>query len=71
MLPRMACSGSVTNIINEWRQRLGFALADELRELAVTMKKVRITAAQCALGFTSEMIINKIGVKEMFHIRLL
>src|SRR5919205_196283 len=57
-------SGSVTNIINEWRQRLGFALADELRELAVTMKKVRITAAQCALGFRAAMIMNNIGVKE-------
>lgn len=50
--------------INEWRQALGFALADGLRELAVTMKKVGITAAQCALGFRATMIMNKIGVKE-------
>jgi uncharacterized coiled-coil DUF342 family protein len=57
-------SGSVTNIINEWRQDLGFALADELREIAVAMKKVGITAAQCALGFRAAMIMNNIGVKE-------
>jgi hypothetical protein len=57
-------SGGVTNIVNEWRQALGLALADGLRELAVTMKKVGITAAQCALGFRAAMIMNKIGVKE-------
>src|SRR6188472_204575 len=57
-------SGAVTNIVNEWRRDLGFALADELRKLAVTMKKVGITAAQCALGFRAAMIMNKIGVKE-------
>jgi hypothetical protein len=28
------------------------------------MKKVGITAAQCALGFRAAMIMNKIGVKE-------
>jgi hypothetical protein len=33
-------------------------------EPSVTMKKVGITAAQCALGFRSAMIMNKIGVKE-------
>jgi hypothetical protein len=43
---------------------LGFASADELRELAVIMKKVGINAARCALGFRGAMIMNKIGVKE-------
>ena len=57
-------AGSVTNIVNEWRHRLGFALADELRELSVAMKKVGITAAQCALGFRASMIMSKIGVNE-------
>src|SRR5919198_4200881 len=57
-------AGAVTNIVNEWGIGLGLALADELRELAVTMKKVGITAAQCALGFRAAMILNKIGVKE-------
>jgi hypothetical protein len=54
----------VTNIVNEWRRALGFALANALRELLVTMNKVGITAAQCALGFRAAMIMNKIGVKE-------
>ena len=41
-------AGAVTNIVNEWRDALGFS-ADELRELAVTLRKIGITAAQCEL----------------------
>jgi hypothetical protein len=44
LLQKMVSSGAVTNIVNEWRRNLGFAAADELRELAVTLKKVGITA---------------------------
>ena len=54
----------MTNIVNEWRRGLGFAVADDLRELAVTMKEVGITAAQCASGFRAAMIMNKIGVNQ-------
>ncbi len=57
-------SGAVTNIVNEWRRRLGFAAIDEFRELAVTMKKVGVSAAQCALGFRIATIIIKTGINE-------
>jgi hypothetical protein len=56
--------GAVTNIVNEWKHNLGFSLADDLRELAVTMKKVGVTASQCALGFRVAMIMLNMGVKE-------
>jgi hypothetical protein len=42
--------GGVKNIINGWKQGLGSSVADELRELAVALKKIGITPAQCALG---------------------
>ena len=57
-------SGAVTNIVKEWRHNLGFAVADELRELALTMKKVGITAAQCALGFRIATFMLNVGVDE-------
>jgi predicted nucleic acid-binding Zn-ribbon protein len=57
-------SGAVTNIVNEWRRNLGFAVADELRELALTLRKVGITASQCALGFRVAMTMSRIGVNE-------
>ena len=56
--------GAVTNIVNEWKHNLGFSLADDLRELAVTMKRVGVTASQCALGFRVAMIMLNMGVKE-------
>jgi hypothetical protein len=57
-------SGAVTNIINEWRHGLGYPLADELRELATTFKKIGITASQCAVGFRLATIMVKLGVDE-------
>jgi hypothetical protein len=56
--------GAVTNIVNEWKHNLGFSLAADLRELAVTMKRVGVTASQCALGFRVAMIMLNMGVKE-------
>ncbi|MFL6377463.1 MAG: hypothetical protein ACJ72R_08390 [Nitrososphaeraceae archaeon] len=41
-----------------------FAAIDESRELAVTMKKVGVSAAQCALGFRIATIIIKTGINE-------
>jgi hypothetical protein len=57
-------SGAVTNIVNEWRHNLGFAIPDELRELALTLRKVGITASQCALGFRVATTMSRIGVNE-------
>ena len=57
-------AGAVTNIVNEWKQGLGFAIADDLRELAVTLKNIGITPVQCAIGFRVGMIMNRLGVKE-------
>jgi hypothetical protein len=57
-------AGSVTNIIKEWRAALGPPTADALRQLAVTLKRVDITAARCALGSRIATILLRIGVKE-------
>jgi hypothetical protein len=57
-------AGAVTNIVNEWRQALGSPTADELRELATTLKKVGINTAQCAVGFRAATLMNRLGVKE-------
>ena len=54
----------MTNLVNEWSRGLGFAIADDLRELAVTMKKVGITALSVLQVLELPMIMNKIGVKE-------
>jgi len=57
-------TGAVTNIVNEWRQSLGLKAANELRGFATTLKKIGITASQCALGFRVAMTMSRIGVNE-------
>jgi len=58
-------SGAVTNIVNEWKHNLGSSrIADELRQLATTLRNVGITASQCALGFRLASIMLRIGVNE-------
>jgi hypothetical protein len=56
--------GGVTNIINEWKQGLGSSVADELRELATTLRKIGITPSQCAVGCRVTKIMINLGVKE-------
>ena len=55
-------AGAVTNIVNEWRQAIDFPVADELRELAVTLKKIGITPGECAIGCRTSMMLNRVGV---------
>jgi prefoldin subunit 5 len=57
-------TGAVTNIVNEWRQSLGFKAANELRGFATTLKNIGITASQCALGFRVATTLSRIGVNE-------
>jgi hypothetical protein len=55
-------AGAVTNIVNKWRQAIDFPVADELRELAVTLKKIGITPGECAIGCRASMMLNRLGV---------
>jgi hypothetical protein len=57
-------AGSVTNIINDWRNDLTHPVADALRELGIMLRKSRITASQCALGFRLASVMIDLGVDE-------
>lgn len=57
-------AGAVTNIVNEWRNDLAVPVADALRELGIMLRKSRITASQCALGFRLASIMKDLGVDE-------
>jgi hypothetical protein len=57
-------AGSVSNIINDWRNDLTHPVADALRELGIMLRKSRITASECALGFRLASIIKELGVDE-------
>jgi hypothetical protein len=57
-------AGSVSSIISEWRDALTLPVANDLRELGIMLRKSRITASECALGFRLASIIKKIGIDE-------
>ena len=57
-------SGGVTNIINEWRNNIGAYIAEDLRELSVSLKKANITPIQCSTGFRVAKIMQRLGITE-------
>src|SRR5919106_4712955 len=57
--------GTVSNIIDEWRQKLGDGDAEALRELAINMKRIGIDAVQCAQGYRISCIMRKLGIKRI------
>jgi hypothetical protein len=56
--------GAVSNIINEWKAGLGQPIANDLRELVVSLRKLRITAPKCASGLRVATLLQKLGVEE-------
>jgi len=56
--------GTVSNIVEEWKHRLGYPYAESLRELAINLKRLGIDAAECAEGFRIWMSIKRLGVNE-------
>jgi Homeodomain-like domain len=56
--------GRVSNIISDWRKKLGEGDAEALRDLGSNLKRTGIDAAQCAQGFRISMIMRKMGVNE-------
>src|SRR5215208_5734418 len=56
--------GTVSNVIADWKQKLGEVDADALRELGSNLKRSGIDAAQCAQGHRISMILRKLGVNE-------
>jgi hypothetical protein len=56
--------GTVSNVITNWKQKLGEGDADALRELGSNLKRSGIDAAQCAQGHRISMILRKMEVNE-------
>ena len=57
-------TGGVTNIINEWRIQIGGYIADDLRELSLSLKKAKLTPLQCSMGFRVAKIMQRLGITE-------
>ena len=57
-------SGTVYNIIKEWRNEVGAEKGDRLRDLALKLKKTGLAVNDCARGLRTLMILNKYGINK-------
>lgn len=55
-------TGTVSNIISEWKNRIGTFDADSMRELAIGMKKAGSTPIECLRGLRMSNQIEKFGI---------
>ncbi len=55
-------TGTVSNIISEWKNRIGYYDADSIRELAIGMKNAEITPEDCLTGLRISCLIDKFGI---------
>jgi hypothetical protein len=64
VIKRSMGSGTVYNIIQQWRIGLGVEKADKLRDLALKLNKTGLTVNDCAIGLRMLMIFKKYGIKD-------
>jgi hypothetical protein len=55
-------TGSVSNIIEQWQDRIDVFDATNLRELALALKKAAISPVQCVDGLRITNITNQLGI---------
>ena len=58
--------GSVSNVINEWIDKLGIPDIDEIRDFSVKLRKSGITIKQCAQSFRFIQILSNFGITDEF-----
>jgi hypothetical protein len=56
--------GAVSGIIDDWEKSEGVSLAEQLRDLALTLERNGISVVQCAQGFRVSKIFKHLGIKE-------
>ena len=57
-------TGTISNIIEQWQNKIGVYDAKNLRDLGVALKKAKITPLQCVDGLRITNIITQLGINE-------
>ena len=57
-------TGSVSNTIEQWQNKIGVFEAKNLRELGLALKKTGISPIQCANGLRIYNIIKQLGIDD-------
>ena len=57
-------TGTVSNIVDQWRNMIGSYDANNLRELASGLKKSRISPHECSNSLRTINLMNKLSIDE-------
>ena len=57
-------TGSVSNVIEQWQNRIGLFEANNLREFGLALKKTGISPIQCVVGLRINNMIKQLGIDE-------
>jgi hypothetical protein len=57
-------TGTLSNIVGEWKREVGSLEINEVREFATTLRSVGLTPMQCARGFRILNILYELGHSE-------
>ena len=63
-------AGTITNIVRDWKHKLGYPVADAVRQLAIDLKRQGISTTDCAIGFRTVNAIKRLGLVEVDGERL-
>ncbi|MGH9911967.1 MAG: hypothetical protein ACRD4W_05950 [Nitrososphaeraceae archaeon] len=55
-------AGAVSSIVDQWRYAVGLDMANLIRDLGVTLRKLGMSPAQCASGLRIVNLADKIGM---------
>jgi hypothetical protein len=55
-------TGTASNILKDWKLRIGIPNIEELREFAILVKKSNISIEQCAEGYRMKNLMNSLGI---------
>jgi hypothetical protein len=55
-------AGAVSSVVDEWRNSVGLDMANLLRDLAVTLRKLGMSPAQCTSSLRIMNLIDKMGM---------
>jgi hypothetical protein len=55
-------TGKVSNIIKEWKNKIGIPNVEELRDFTIAVKKSGISIGQCAEGYRMVQLMKNLGI---------
>ena len=57
-------AGTLSAIVSEWKAEIGIPTADSLRHFSTELRRLGVTASQCALGCRILGVLRRMGIDE-------